>query len=67
MDELTIIWTSTALKQRNNIFSYWNVRNNNLDYSKRLNLIIRKQTELLKDFPKMGKLTINKNIRKINL
>lgn len=27
MDALKLFWTSTAIKQRNHIFDYWNKRN----------------------------------------
>tara|TARA_R110002072_G_scaffold75921_1_gene178422 strand:- start:624 stop:761 length:138 start_codon:yes stop_codon:yes gene_type:complete len=44
MDELTIVWALTALKQRNQVFKYWNLRNNSNAYSKRLNLKIKEKT-----------------------
>lgn len=67
MDELTIVWTLTALKQRNQVFKYWNLRNNSNAYSKRLNLKNKEKTTLLKDFPEMGNPTEKLNLRKINL
>ena len=33
MDKLEIVWTSTALKQRNYIFEFWNNHNIDFDYS----------------------------------
>ena len=36
MARLKILWTSTALKQRNHIFKYWNERNKSNSYSKKL-------------------------------
>jgi len=63
MDGLTIFWTETAKKQRDHIFDYWNQRNKNTDYSKKLNLLIREKTKLLKNHPEMGKKTKFKAIR----
>jgi len=57
MDGLTVFWTHTAKRQRNYIFNYWNKRNKSTSYSKKLNLAIREQTELLKNYPEMGKPT----------
>ncbi|MCF6224534.1 MAG: type II toxin-antitoxin system RelE/ParE family toxin [Flavobacteriaceae bacterium] len=57
MDELTIYWTETALKQRNYTFEYWNNRNKNNSYSKKLNTSIRERTVLLKKHPDLGKKT----------
>lgn len=51
-------WTSTALKQRNSIFEYWNSRNKSDLYSKKLNLKIKERTTLLKSFPELGSETI---------
>lgn len=67
MDELIIIWTSTALKQRNNTFNYWNKRNKNNLYSKKLNIKIKENTKLLKEFPEMGKPTVKINVKAIIL
>jgi ParE toxin of type II toxin-antitoxin system, parDE len=50
----TLKWTSTALKQRNSIFEYWNTRNKSNLYSKKLNLKIKERTTLLKSFPELG-------------
>jgi toxin YoeB len=44
---LKIFWTSTAIKQRNYIFEYWNERNKSKSYSQKLNLKIKERTELL--------------------
>jgi len=57
MDELTIYWTKTALKQRNHTFEYWNNRNKSNSYSKKLNTSIRERTVLLKTHPNLGKKT----------
>ncbi len=47
-------WTSTALKQRNAVFEYWNSRNKSNQYSKKLNLKIKERTTLLKLYPELG-------------
>jgi hypothetical protein len=47
-------WTSTALKQRNHVFEYWNSRNKSDFYSKKLNLKIKERTTLLKLYPELG-------------
>lgn len=67
MDQLEINWTSTALKQRNRIFNYWNTRNKNSNYSKKLNIIIKQRITLLAVFPEMGKITIAKDVKGISL
>ncbi len=46
--------TSTAIKQRNFVFEYWNFRNKSDLYSKKLNLKIKERTTILKSFPELG-------------
>lgn len=67
MDELKVIWTATALKQRNYIFDYWNKRNRNNKYSRKLNLLIRDRIELIKTFPEIGTQTEYKNTRAVSI
>jgi hypothetical protein len=55
MAQLTLVWTKTALKQRNSIFKYWNKRNKSIEYSKRLRKVINERTKLILSFPEMGK------------
>ncbi len=55
MDGLKIFWTLTAIKQRDHIFDFWNKRNKNNSYSKKLNLQIRKRVSQLRFQPEMGK------------
>ncbi|MCD4774389.1 MAG: hypothetical protein K8R41_13505 [Bacteroidales bacterium] len=45
---LKIFWTSTAIKQRNHIFEYWNERNKSTTFSKKLNKKIKERVKLLK-------------------
>lgn len=67
MDGLTIFWSQTAKRQRDYIFDYWNKRNKNTNYSKKLNLFIRERTELLKKHPEMGKETDFRETRTISM
>lgn len=67
MDELKIFWTNTAIEQRNYIFEYWNKRNGNKIYSRKLNISIKERTTILKTNPGIGKPTNFKNIRTISL
>ena len=54
MDELKIIWSNTAVNQRNKTFDYWNFRNENNEYSKKLNATIYAKIELIKLNPFIG-------------
>lgn len=63
MDEIKVIWTKIAVKQRNKIFDYWNNRNKNNRYSKQLNLKIYRKIDLLKKFPYTGIEIENENAR----
>lgn len=65
MDGLSVFWTYTARKQRDQVFNYWNKRNKSTEYSKKLNFAIRQRTDLLKTYPEMGKPTDFKNTRAV--
>ena len=67
MDVLKIVWTATALQQRNFIFHYWNERNKSNLYSKKLNSSLKQRIENLKTHPNIGKPTEHKNTRVISL
>jgi len=67
MARLKIFWTSTAVKQRNHIFNYWNERNKSTTYSKKLNNKVGERIKLLKAYPQMGKKTEVSNTRAISL
>lgn len=54
MDELKVLWTTTAVRQRNLIFEYWNARNKNNRYSRKLNSMINERIDLLRTFPEIG-------------
>ena len=64
---LKIFWTSTAIKQRNYIFEYWNERNKSKTYSHKLNLKVKERIELLKTNPNLGIKTDFKGTRAISL
>ncbi|MCC8361077.1 type II toxin-antitoxin system RelE/ParE family toxin [Salinimicrobium sediminilitoris] len=57
MDEIEILWTFTAKAQRDEVFQYWNERNENTNYSRKLNLAIRERLEILRSNPEVGKPT----------
>ena len=57
MVELKILWTTTAIQQRNFIFEYWNNRNKSTVFSKKLNIKIKEKVNLLKTNPQLGKKT----------
>ena len=67
MDELTIFWTQTAVKQRNYTFEYWNNRNKSNSYSKKLNKSIKERVRLLKFNPGLGKKTEFNETRMVSL
>lgn len=49
-----IIWQQEAQNQRKDIFRYWNKRNGNNTYSKKLNTEIKHILNLVKNTPLMG-------------
>ncbi|NJW52364.1 type II toxin-antitoxin system RelE/ParE family toxin [Salinimicrobium oceani] len=57
MDEIEILWTFTAKAQRDQVFRYWNERNGNTNYSRKLNNAIRERLEILRTNPEIGKAT----------
>ncbi|MCD4679736.1 MAG: type II toxin-antitoxin system RelE/ParE family toxin [Bacteroidales bacterium] len=67
MARLKVFWTSTALKQRNHVFQYWNDRNKSTTFSKKLNKKIKERIILLKLNPEIGKRTEFENTRAISL
>lgn len=54
MDEIKVVWTQIAILQRDNIFNYGNTRNKSNFYSKRINKLLYKKTDLLKLNPEAG-------------
>ena len=47
MDEVKIVWTTLARRERDAIFDYWNKKNKSNHDSKKLNLIIYQKIDLL--------------------
>ncbi len=54
MGRLKIVWTQTAVRQRNLIFQYWNTRNASPEYSRKLNASVRERVGLLRGHPEIG-------------
>ena len=54
MDEVKIVWTTLARRERDVIFDYLNKKNKSNHYSKKLNLIIYQKIDLLKSNPFIG-------------
>ena len=54
MDEVKIVWTTLARRERDAIFDDWNKKNKSNHYSKKLNLIIYQKIDLLKSNPFIG-------------
>ncbi|MCK5470887.1 MAG: type II toxin-antitoxin system RelE/ParE family toxin [Cyclobacteriaceae bacterium] len=67
MAQLKVIWTNTAYKQRNLIFNYWNKRNGNNNYSKKLLIKINQRVKHISIFPEIGKQVDFKNTRAVSL
>ena len=67
MVKVNILWTSTAISQRNTIFEYWNDRNGSTTYSKKLNFMIKERLLHLSNNPLMGKISVLENTRTISL
>ena len=67
MASLAIEWTTTAYKQRNVIFEYWNSRNGNTRYSKQLLVEINKRLKTISKFPNSGKQSSFDNTRVISM
>lgn len=58
-----IIWSKRAQTDRREIFEYWNKRNKSNLYSKKLNKLFLEAVRLIAEYPEIGKLTDNKNVR----
>jgi len=58
-----IIWSKRAQTDRKSIFSYWNNRNKSNFYSKKLNKLFVKATELIAIYPQIGRTTTTEKIR----
>ena len=55
-----LIWTIQANEKRQEIFSYWNNRNQSNDYSRKLNSLFEETAEFLTQHPFIGKKRIER-------
>ena len=62
-----LIWSKNSIKERNEIFDYWNNRNKTDSYSKKLNLKIYSKIDLLKTFSLTGVKIEDEEARFLNL
>jgi toxin YoeB len=67
MARLKIVWTITAINQRNAVFEYWNNRNKSTVFSRKLNFKIKERLVLLLTNPLLGKATSFKTSRVVSL
>jgi toxin YoeB len=67
MAQLKIVWTITAINQRNAVFEYWNSRNKSTVFSRNLNSKIKERLMLLLTNPYLGKATSLKDSRAISM
>jgi toxin YoeB len=58
-----VVWSLRAQDDRKNILSYWRQRNKSNTYSKKLNLLFKEAVNTIRDLPKIGKLTDDRNAR----
>ncbi len=58
-----VVWSLRAQDDRKNILSYWRQRNKSNTYSEKLNLLFKEAVNTIRDFPKIGKLTDDRNAR----
>ncbi len=58
-----VIWSLRAQEDRKNILNYWRQRNGSITYSKKLNYLFKEAVRIIKDFPQVGKLADQKNVR----
>ena len=58
-----VVWSLRAQDDRKSILSYWQQRNKSNTYSKKLNLLFKEAVITIRDFPKVGKLTDDRNAR----
>jgi plasmid stabilization system protein ParE len=63
MAERSVIWTSTAAKQRRWVLEYWLNRNKSAEYPKQLITSIAERIDVFSKFPEAGKRTEAPDIR----
>jgi plasmid stabilization system protein ParE len=67
MAALNLFWSAVAIAQRKVIFDYWNDRNKNFSYSRKLNSQINERLQLLKQNPDIGKPSVIDGVWAISL
>jgi len=58
-----VIWTHRAQEDRRKILAYWRYRNKSVTYSRKLNQLFKQVIKIISEFPRIGKLTNDKNAR----
>ena len=58
-----LVWSVLAQKQKKEIFDYWNKRNKSKIYSRKLNKLFNKESEMLLFYPNIGYETNFENVR----
>lgn len=63
MAKRVVVWTTTASRQRREIFYYWTIRNKSTKYAERLIILIKKRIKVIQTHPESFKETIYHNTR----
>ena len=58
-----IIWSKRAQSDKQKILEYWKDRNKSTSYSKKLNRLFNESVKIILDFPGIGKLSNEPNVR----
>jgi len=58
-----VVWSLRAQSDRKQILDYWRLRNRSNTYSRKLNQVFKESVEIIRDFPIIGKLTEDDNVR----
>jgi plasmid stabilization system protein ParE len=67
MAGVKILWTETAIRQRNEVLNYWIRRNGDNSYAKKLNQRIKSRIKMVAENIKIGRMTIFGNARVVTL
>lgn len=58
-----IVWTKNAIKERTEIYNYWNSRNQSKEFSQKLHRLFIKSLSHLKTNPEIGVLNVELDFR----
>lgn len=58
-----VVWSLRARDERKHILQYWRLRNKSSAFSRKLNQLFAESVKIITDFPQIGKLTDDPNIR----